>query len=183
MADRLPSLTSAPSFLDLPLSTLTSALTSLFLPHPPATYLGSAPVRHVTGNRARAAAPGRMRCGEACLCGCERQRLGSREWLPSGQLRGRRARFGRRQREAGPEPDSGAFWAGSGPGREAESAGDCNRARSAGPSWWRSESWPVGTPMPQRRLPGMSEQRWPVLHWSLPRPSKPHGRLEHRPKE
>ncbi|XP_017748969.1 PREDICTED: uncharacterized protein LOC108543161 [Rhinopithecus bieti] len=63
MADRLPSLTSAPSLPDLPLSTLTSALTSLFLPHPPAAGLGSAsaPPRH--RRRDALTARGRMRRG------------------------------------------------------------------------------------------------------------------------
>lgn len=57
MADRLPGLTSAPSLPDLPLSTLTSALTSLFLPHPPAADLGSAPALPRHRRRARAVGP------------------------------------------------------------------------------------------------------------------------------
>ncbi|XP_069396110.1 uncharacterized protein [Delphinus delphis] len=57
MADRLPSLTSALSLPDLPLSTLTSALTSLFLPHPPATGLGSASAPSRDLRWARAADP------------------------------------------------------------------------------------------------------------------------------
>nr|XP_014701375.1 uncharacterized protein LOC106834314 [Equus asinus] len=89
MADRRLSLTSAPSLPDLPLSTLTSVLTSLFLPHPPATDLGSARASPRHRRRHRAAGPGA--CAEEVerLRVCERRLPGSRRCVPSIPLGGR----------------------------------------------------------------------------------------------
>ncbi|XP_077022994.1 uncharacterized protein LOC143688673 [Tamandua tetradactyla] len=69
MADRLPSLTSAPSLPDLPLSTLTSALTSLLLPRPPAADLGSALATPRHRRRDCTSGSGRMREFTVALSG------------------------------------------------------------------------------------------------------------------
>ncbi|XP_063499345.1 uncharacterized protein [Symphalangus syndactylus] len=118
MADRLPSLTSAPSLPDLPLSTLTSALTSLFLPHPPAADLGSAssPPRH------RRPDP-RSRPVGACVVEGARRGVSERQLsasflrLASIPLRGCRALAEWRQLEGWPEPDFVALRAGRWPRR------------------------------------------------------------------
>lgn len=127
MADRLPGLTSAPSLPDLPLSTLTSALTSRFLPRLPPPAWAPPP-------RATSPEPGAPRrplraCAtrRARLRGCARPLPEALPPLPSALPREYRARVERRRRDTGPHSRSrglsGQKWARAG----GAATGDCSR--------------------------------------------------------
>ncbi|CAK7289651.1 hypothetical protein VULLAG_LOCUS651 [Vulpes lagopus] len=112
MADRLPGLTSAPSLPDLPLSTLTSPLTSRFLPRPPARYRPGLRLRIATSpETGTAAAPARMR-RRGSAPGPRRARLLLRRSLEAGRAAG----GGGGKREAGPSAPGGK-WARAGAAR------------------------------------------------------------------